>query len=164
MGLVRTLDRWGNVARRPPVWALVATGLFACGGRARRAARRGTLCYLSGAVVGNGLKLLFKRPQPRHRRPRRPYVARSAFPSGHGASEVAFAFAAAREAPLLMIPIGSLAMLAHWSLVRTGRHYVFDMLVGGTIGLGIVALSAKLLSSRSRTSPVAHPRGAEPDE
>ena len=51
MGLVRTLDRWGNVARRPPVWALVASGLFACGGRARRAAGRGTLCYLSGAVV-----------------------------------------------------------------------------------------------------------------
>ena len=81
MGLVRTLDRWGNVARRPPVWALVASGLFACGGRARRAAGRGTLCYLSGAVVGNGLELLFKLPQPRHRRRARTAGARRAAPA-----------------------------------------------------------------------------------
>jgi undecaprenyl-diphosphatase len=148
MGVVRTLDRWGAVARRPPVWAVLTAGLFACGGCSRRAAKRGTAYYLTGMVVGNGLKLLFKRPQPRHRFARRPYVSRSAFPSGHGAAEVAFVFGAAQEAPLLFPPIAMLAMLAHWSLVREGKHYISDMLVGGTIGLGIVGAAAKLNASR----------------
>lgn len=110
-------------------------------------------------MIGNVLKLAFKRPQPRHRWPRRPYVARSAFPSGHGASQVAFALAAAREAPPLIVPIGALAMLAHWSLVRTSKHYISDMLAGGTIGLGIVALSAKLVASEKgqRVAPATSP-------
>jgi undecaprenyl-diphosphatase len=154
MGLVRTLDRWGAVARQPPLWAALAAGLFACGGCSRRAAKRGTACYLTGAVVGNGLKVLFKRPQPRHRFARRPYVSRAAFPSGHGAAEVAFVFGAAQEAPLLFPPIAALAMLAHWSLVREGKHYVSDMLAGGTIGLAIVVAAAKLHTSRS---PVEQP-------
>lgn len=147
MGLVRTLDRWGAVAKHPPVWAVMAAGLSACGDCGRRAARRGAACYLTGTVVGNGLKLLFKRPQPRHRFARRPYVSRSAFPSGHGAAEVAFAFAAAREAPVLILPIGALALLAHWALVRESKHYISDMLAGGIIGLAIVAAAAKLHAS-----------------
>ena len=158
MGLIRTLDRWGAVARKPPVWAAATAGLCACGACGRRAARRGTACYLTGAVVGNGLKLLFKRPQPRHRIARRPYVSRSAFPSGHGAAEVAFAFAVGGESPALFPPIAALAMLAHWSLVREGKHYVSDMLVGGTIGLLIAVAGAKL------RAPGPDAGKTEPDE
>ncbi|HEY8201694.1 MAG TPA: hypothetical protein VII47_10095 [Actinomycetota bacterium] len=66
------------------------------------------------------------------------------------------------RAPPLIVPIGALAMLAHWSLVRTSKHYISDMLASGTIGLGIAALSAKLLASEKgqrappATLPIRH--------
>ncbi|MGH3915270.1 MAG: phosphatase PAP2 family protein, partial [Pseudonocardiaceae bacterium] len=124
---------------------MVATG----GPKGRRAALRGFVCYLLGAGAGNLPKSLFGRAQPRHRWPRKPQVARGAFPSGHAAAEVAYVFGASLEAPIAFIPLGTMALLAHSSLVKEGKHYISDTLVGGTIGLGVVALTAKAWSPRT---------------
>lgn len=70
---------------------------------------------------------------------------RGSFPSGHGAAEVAYVFGASQEAPALFLPLGGAAMLAHWSLVRAGKHYVSDMLMGGFLGLGIAMFGDLLL-------------------
>jgi membrane-associated phospholipid phosphatase len=145
----RTPARVGVLTRQPLAWASVITGIAAGGPRGRRAALRGTLCYLLGAIVGNGVKPLFQRPQPRHRWKRKPQVVRGAFPSGHGAAEVACTFGAAQELPSAFIPLAAMALTAHWSLVRAGKHYVSDLLVGGTIGLALSVLVARVWPTRS---------------
>lgn len=138
------LGRVGILTRQPLVW-LAATAVLAGTGKpkARRAALRGPVCYLLGALIGNLPKPLFMRPQPRHRRAKKPQVMRGSFPSGHGAAEVAYVFGASQEAPGAFVPLGTMALLAHWSLVRTGKHYLSDMLVGGTMGLVVVAIVAR---------------------
>lgn len=124
--------------------AVYHRGMAAAGGsRVRQAALRGYTCYLLGGAVGNLQKPLFGRAQPRHRWPRKPQVLRGAFPSGHAAAEVAYVFGAALEAPATFLPLGTMALLAHLSLVRAGKHYISDTLVGGFIGLGVVALTAQ---------------------
>jgi membrane-associated phospholipid phosphatase len=94
------------------------------------------------------MKPLFGRAQPRHRRRKTPQVMRGSFPSGHAAAEVACTFGAAQELPAAFIPFAALAVLGHWSLFRARKHYVSDMLVGGTIGLGLVVLVARVWPSR----------------
>lgn len=142
--------RLGAVTSRPLIWMLATAVMTAAGGpRGRRAALRGFVCYLLGAGVGNLPKPLFGRAQPRHRRPRKPEVARGAFPSGHAAAEVAYVFGAALEAPIVFLPLGTMAMLAHLSLVKEGKHYISDTLVGGILGLGVVVLTTKAWAPRS---------------
>ena len=104
---------------------------------------RGYMCYLLGGTVGNLPKPLFGRAQPRHRWPRKPQVIRGAFPSGHAAAEVAYVFGASLEAPIAFVPLGPAALLAHLYLIKAGKHYISDTLVGGVIGLAVVALTAK---------------------
>lgn len=141
----RRVAQFGIAARQPPLWLFVSALMAVLGGKkGRRAAARGSVCYLVGAVVGNLPKPLFGRPQPRHRWARKPQVARGAFPSGHAAAEVAFVFGAAQEAPGVFVPLGAVAMAAHLSLVKAGKHFVSDQLVGGTVGIGVAALSAKI--------------------
>jgi membrane-associated phospholipid phosphatase len=141
----KTLDRVGVVTRRPLVWILVTAVMAAAGGsRGRRAALRGYMCYLLGGVAGNLPKPLFGRAQPRHLWPRKPQVIRGAFPSGHAAAEVAYVFGASLEAPIAFLPLGTMALLAHLSLVKAGKHYISDTLVGGMIGLAVVALTARV--------------------
>ena len=145
IGAGKAPGRIGVVSRQPAVWAAATTAMaLTCGRRGRRAAVRGSALYLLGAVVGNGLKPLFQRPQPRHSSPRKPQVVRGSFPSGHGAAEVAFTFAAAQELPASFLAFGAMAAFGHWSLVRARKHYVSDMVVGGTIGLGLVAATSKV--------------------
>jgi len=141
----RKLGRVGIVTRQPLTWISI-TALMAGSGRPQmqRAAARGAACYLTGALVGNLPKPLFNREQPRHRKPKNPQVLRGSFPSGHGAAEVAYVFGASQEAPLLFGPLGAAAALAHWSLVRAGKHYVSDFAVGGTIGLLIAFAALRL--------------------
>ncbi|MEX0790161.1 MAG: phosphatase PAP2 family protein, partial [Actinomycetota bacterium] len=110
------------------------------GAKGRKAALRGAGCYLLGSAAGNLPKPLFGRPQPRHRWVRKPQVIRGSFPSGHACAEVAFVFGAAQEAPMSLLPFGTMAMLAHLSLTRDGKHYVADTLAGGTLGVLIAAL------------------------
>lgn len=139
-----TSARLGAVTRRPLVWILVTAVMAAAGGsRGRRAALRGYMCYLLGSAAGNLPKPLFGRAQPRHLRVRKPQVVRGAFPSGHAAAEVAYVFGASLEAPIAFLPLGTMAMLAHLSLVKAGKHYISDTLVGGMIGLAVVALTAR---------------------
>ncbi|MBV9141119.1 MAG: phosphatase PAP2 family protein, partial [Pseudonocardiales bacterium] len=88
----------------------------------------------------------FGRAQPRHSRPRKPQIVRGAFPSGHAAAEVAYVFGASLEAPSAFLPLGVMALLAHLSLIKDGKHYISDTLVGGIIGLTVVALTAKAWS------------------
>lgn len=77
-------------------------------------------------------------------------MARGAFPSGHAAAEVAYIFGASYELPSAFVPLGTGALLAHWSLVRAGKHFVSDTIVGGTIGLALVAITAKVWPSPSK--------------
>ncbi len=137
-------DRLGTVTKRPLAWVLVTAVMASAGGTTgRQAALRGYACYLLGAAAGNLPKPLFGRAQPRHRWPRKPQVISGAFPSGHAAAEVAYVFGASLEAPLAFLPLGTMALSAHLSLIKKGEHYISDTLVGGIIGLAVVALTAK---------------------
>jgi membrane-associated phospholipid phosphatase len=128
----RMLARPGVITRSPLFWVLATAVMAVAGGsRGRRAALRGSMCYLLGGGIGNLPKPLFGRAQPRHRRPRKPQVVRGAFPSGHAAAEVGYVFGASLEAPVAFLPLGTMALLAHLSLVKDGKHYVSDTLVGG---------------------------------
>jgi membrane-associated phospholipid phosphatase len=40
-------------------------------------------------------------------------------------------FGATLEDPAAFLPFGTMALLAHLSVVRAGKHYITDMLVGG---------------------------------
>ncbi|HEX2052401.1 MAG TPA: phosphatase PAP2 family protein [Actinomycetota bacterium] len=161
----RKLGRTGILTRQPVMW-ISATALMASSDKPqlRRAAGRGAACYLIGAVVGNVPKPLFNRAQPRQRKPRKPQILRGSFPSGHGAAEVAYVFGASQEAPVLFVPLGAAAAVAHWSLVRGGKHYVSDFLVGGTIGLLIALAALRLKPPATVTEFVrrAEPAGALP--
>jgi membrane-associated phospholipid phosphatase len=50
----------------------------------------------------------------------------------------------AQELPLLAIPLAAAATAAHWSLIRSDKHHVSDVLAGGAIGLGVAYLMHKL--------------------
>jgi membrane-associated phospholipid phosphatase len=140
----KTLARIGVIMRQPLLWVLATVLMATKGGeRGRQAALRGSLCYLLGLTVGNLPKPLFGRAQPRHSRPRKPQIIRGSFPSGHNAAEVAYVFGASLEAPMAFFPLGTMALLGHLSLVKAGKHYVSDTIVGGFIGLAVAALTAK---------------------
>ena len=140
----KTAARIGVITRQPLLWILATAVMVAKGGeRGRRAALRGSVCYLLGLAAGNLPKPLFGRAQPRHSRPRKPQVIRGSFPSGHNAAEVAYVFGASLEAPIVFLPLGTMALLGHLSLVKAGKHYVSDTIVGGVIGLAVAALTAK---------------------
>jgi membrane-associated phospholipid phosphatase len=140
----KTFGRLGAVTSRPIFWIVVTVVMATSGGsRGRQAALRGYMCYLLGGTAGNLPKPLFGRAQPRHLWTRKPQVIRGAFPSGHAAAEVAYVFGASLEAPIVFIPLGTAALLAHLSLIKAGKHYISDTLVGGIIGLAAVALTAK---------------------
>jgi membrane-associated phospholipid phosphatase len=151
-----TLGRLGVVTRSPLMWLLVTVGMVARGGpQVRQAALRGYTCYLLGGAVGNLPKPLFGRAQPRHRRIRKPRVVRGAFPSGHAAAEVAYVFGASLDAPVTFVPLGAMALLAHLSLIRAGKHYISDTLVGGFMGLAVVAVTAKIWPPQTNDASAA---------
>jgi len=150
----KTLARIGIITRQPLLWILATVLMAAKGGeRGRKAALRGSLCYLLGLAVGNLPKPLFGRAQPRHSRPRKPQVIRGSFPSGHNAAEVAYVFGASLEAPIVFLPLGTMALLGHLSLVKAGKHYVSDTIVGGFIGLAVAILTAKAWAPQTGHRP-----------
>ena len=149
-----TVARIGVITRHPLLWILATAVMVAKGGeRGRRAALRGSLCYLLGLAAGNLPKPLFGRAQPRHSRPRKPQVIRGSFPSGHNAAEVAYVFGASLEAPIVFLPLGTMALLGHLSLVKAGKHYVSDTIVGGIIGLAVAVLTAKAWAPQTGRRP-----------
>lgn len=139
------LGRLGIVGRHPLAWITATTILASTGVRGRRAAAKAVSCYFAGALVGNVPKVLFRRPQPRYRKPKKPEIVRGSFPSGHSAAEVAYVIGAAQELPLSLLPLGTMATVGAWSLVRSGKHFVSDTLVGGMLG-ALVALCAYKMS------------------
>lgn len=144
--LARTLDSVGHITQQPPVWAGFAAALAAAGGpRGREAAARGSVCYAAAAVVGNlVVKPLVRRPRPPEAGEGRVGPVTTSFPSGHAASDLAFAFGVAQVLPLLLVPLSGATLTAHWSLVRTRGHYAGDVLLGGALGIG-VALAVRRL-------------------
>ncbi len=147
-----------SLSQQPVTWAGVALGLAALGGpRGRRAALRGTVSY---AVAGVAANLLIK-PVVRRRRP--PDAGggigpvTSSFPSGHSATEVAFALAAAQELPGLLMPLLVASAAGKWSIGRTRGHYVGDIVAGSLLGVGVARALWKLWP------PAAHgPDGQAP--
>jgi undecaprenyl-diphosphatase len=142
--VVRALDRTGSVAQQPPTWAGAALVLAATGRRGGRAAVRGSVCYAITGLVANVLVkplVARRRPPPARRKLIGPVT--TSFPSGHGATDVAFVFGASQELPASFLPLGALATVAHWSLVRSGGHYPSDVVAGGFVGLAVALLTRR---------------------
>jgi undecaprenyl-diphosphatase len=160
--MVSILDRAGRISQQPPVWAAITAALAVVPrARSRRAALRGAVCYGVTAVIANlVVKPIVGRDRPPEAGRGRIGPITSSFPSGHAATDVAFVFGVAQELPVLFLPLGAMALAAHWSLVRTRGHYASDVLFGGLVGIGVVLAIRKVWPSRgsSKTSG-AHPAG-----
>ena len=143
------LDCAGHVAQQPPVWAAIAAVLAVVpGARSRRAALRGAVCYGTTAVIANlVVKPIVRRDRPPEAGRGRIGPLTSSFPSGHAATDVAFVFGVTQELPVLFLPLGAMALAAHWSLVRTRGHYAGDVLFGGVLGIGVVLAIRKVWPS-----------------
>jgi len=86
--------RLGDVVQQPPLWVGLAAVLAATGDRGRRAALRGGACYGAAAVVANlVVKPVVHRSRPPGAGKGRPGPVTSSFPSGHAATDLAFALA-----------------------------------------------------------------------
>lgn len=138
--------RMGDVVQQPPVWVGLA-GLLALGGggRGRRAALRGTVCYGVTAIVGNlAIKPLVGRRRPPGAEVNRTGPVTSSFPSGHAATDLAFTLAASQEIPALFLALAPATMAAHWSLVRSRGHYPSDVFAGGVLAVAVVLVAWRI--------------------
>ena len=137
--------RFGDVMQHPPMWGAVAGALALGGGaRGRRAAGRGVVCYLAAAAAHLPIKVLVGRTHPRGAGLHQAGPFTSSFPSGHAASDLAFALGASQEIPLLMLPLSAFTTAVHWSLIRKRSHYLTDVLAGGALGLLVALVVWKL--------------------
>jgi len=143
-----------RIAEQPLFWGGVATALAVKGGtRGRQVALRGSVCYVVAAFIANVvIKPLVYRRRPQGAGEGRITPVTSSFPSGHTASDSAFVFSVAQELPRLAIPLAVAATAAHWSLIRSEKHHVGDVLAGGAIGLGVAYIVWKLWPPQ--TSPL----------
>lgn len=155
--------RAGDLIRHPPVWAALAAGLSVTGDRGRRAALRGSVCYLTAAAVHLPMKALVGRRHPpgaaRHQMG--PFT--SSFPSGHAASDLAFTFGAAQELPRAFVPLSACTMAVHWSLVRKRAHYPSDVIAGGALGMAVALGAWKLWPPRRSTDEATPPVSPDGD-
>jgi membrane-associated phospholipid phosphatase len=137
--LTTALDRVGFITKRPPFWAAAAAVMAVGGGRrGQRAALRASIGYATAAVVANVLmKPFVQRSRPPHAGQGRIGPLTSSFPSGHTATDLAFVFSAAQELPAVFVPLAAGTAAGHWSIVRTGSHYVSDVLAGGAVGIAV---------------------------
>ena len=157
-GLGSTLQRTppSRAGYGPASWALVACLLAATGGpMGRRAALRALASPTAAGVAANILlKPLVQRPRPPGSRKGIGPLT-SSFPSGHAATEVAFALAAAQELPGLLLPLVAATVAGQVSMVRTRAHHLGDVAAGSVIGLATAGALWKLWPP---TAP--GPRGA----
>jgi membrane-associated phospholipid phosphatase len=134
------------------LWMAVAAALASTGRPdARRAAAAGLVALGAASTVANVLaKGLSGRTRPHTgvvplvRRLRRAPVTTS-FPSGHSASAAAFATAASLHAPVLAVPLATLAGGVALSRVATGAHYPSDVLAGAAIGVCAAVVTNRVL-------------------
>lgn len=153
--VVRTLDRVGSLAQQPASWAATAAVLAGTGARGRRAAMRGAACYAATGLVANVVvKPLVARRRPPTARRKLVGPVTSSFPSGHGATDVAFVFGAAQELPVSFLPLAAVALVAHWSLVRSRGHYPSDVVAGGFLGLGVALAARRIWPPAATSAPV----------
>jgi hypothetical protein len=127
-----------SVAQQPASWVGIAGVLATLGGRrGRRAAWRGLASYTAAALAAN----VVMKPLVRRRRPPEAGggVGRitSSFPSGHSATEVAFALGAAQRLPGLLAPLLIATAMGKWSIIRSRGHYVGDVVVGSIVGVAV---------------------------
>jgi undecaprenyl-diphosphatase len=151
-----------NFANLSKPWFLVAGGLAIAGGPGgRRAAATGLAAIgVASFVVNQPLKLAGARRRPSrevHGVPERRWVtmpSSTSFPSGHSASEAAFAVAVGDVMPALRLPLGAAAVVVAFSRVYTGVHYPGDVLVGATVG-ALLGRATATVAHRliRRTSP-----------
>ncbi len=145
--------RAGDVIQRPPMWAAIAAGLSATGERGRRAALRGSVCYLSAAAAHLPIKAVVGRRHPPGSARHQLGPVTSSFPSGHAASDLAFVFGAAQELPVAFVPLSACTLAVHWSLVRKRAHYPSDVLAGGALGIAVALTVWKLWPPRRSADP-----------
>ena len=135
-----------SVSQQPASWAVLALVLTSLGGaRGRRAAWRGLVSYaVSGMATNMVVKPLVRRSRPPeagggHQGPLRAEKdpLTSSFPSGHSATEVAFALAAAQEMPSLLVPLLVATVAGKTSIIRTPGHYVGDIVAGSVAGIAV---------------------------
>jgi membrane-associated phospholipid phosphatase len=140
------LARVARIVEQPPFWGGVATALAVKGGtRGQQVALRGSVCYVVAAFIANiVIKPLVYRRRPQGAGEARITPYTSSFPSGHTASDSAFVFSVAKELPLLAVPLAAAATASHWSLIRSEKHHVSDVLAGGVIGLGVAYIVWKV--------------------
>ncbi|HEX2273022.1 MAG TPA: phosphatase PAP2 family protein [Acidimicrobiales bacterium] len=145
--------RLGDVVQQPPVWAALAAALALGGGaRGRRAAVRGSVCYMVTAVVANGVvKPVVGRTRPPGGDENRLGPVTSSFPSGHAATDLAFTLAASQELPVLFLALAPATMAAHWSLVRSRGHYPSDVFFGGVLAIAVVLVAWRIWPPDART-------------
>lgn len=145
----------GDITKKPPVWVGVAAALSVAGSRGRKAAARGGACYAATGVAQLLLKSAIGRDRPAGAGPLGMGTLTSSFPSGHAGSDLAFVFGAAQELPVVVVPLSAATLAAHWSLVRSRRHYPSDVFAGGVLGIA-TALVAWLLWPPARRDGVDH--------
>lgn len=135
-----------KIVKQPPFWLLAAGGLALAGGdQGRRAAVRGGACYLATAGMANlVLKPLVHRRRPAGAGPGPFRPLTSSMPSGHAASDTAFAVGAWLEWPATRVPMLALTTASHWSLFRSKSHYISDILAGDVVGTAVALLSRRV--------------------
>lgn len=131
------IGRTSDFVARPPTWGALATLLAATGPGGRRAALRGSVCYLAAALVHLPIKAVVgrKHPQGAARLQLGPFT--SSFPSGHSASEVAFVLGTSQEVRPLLLPLSVATLAANWSLLRKRSHYPSDIVAGWALGSAV---------------------------
>lgn len=144
--------RMGDVVQQPPVWAGIAALLAVAGGtRGRRAAVRGSVCYGVTAILANlVVKPVVGRKRPPGSGKGRTGPVTSSFPSGHSATDLAFALGVTQEIPALFFPLAVATSAGHWSLVRSRGHYPSDVLVGGVLGVAVALVAWKACPPSAR--------------
>ena len=138
--------RLGDLVQQPPVWAGIAGLLAVTGGpRGRRAAVRGSACYAGAAVLANlVVKPVVARSRPPGAGKGKMGPVTSSFPSGHAATDLAFALGVSQEIPVLLAPMTVGTMAAHWSVVRSRGHYPSDVFAGGVLAIVVAVIAWKL--------------------
>jgi membrane-associated phospholipid phosphatase/uncharacterized protein YndB with AHSA1/START domain len=119
-------DKACSLSQQPASWAALALLLASFGGaRGRRAAWRGLVSYAASGVLAN-------RPPQAETDP-----VTSSFPSGHSATEVAFALGSAQEMPSLLVPLLVATVAGKISIIRTRGHHLGDVLAGSLAGIAV---------------------------
>jgi glycerophosphoryl diester phosphodiesterase/membrane-associated phospholipid phosphatase len=105
--------------------------------------RLGAMLLLSASVNGL-LKLTFTTPRPFFLRPELAQVSETSFgvPSGHAQNATAFWGVLAASIRSWPVRAGLVALIAAiaWSRIHLGVHFLEDLVVGVTVGLGLLGL------------------------